>query len=465
MGVKSSQMKIITADRRNQDIAEALKIEHIVDPVTPENVQKLREHLHAGDILLNLSVEVDSVELIKIAQEMGCLYLDTCVEPWAGGYEGEDLESRTNFVDRGKALALLQAPDAKTKPTALIAMGANPGLISLIYKEALIQLARDEDIPLTNTDKEKPPRTQEEWADLSQRVGVKVLHIAERDTQIPKKPRVRGEFLNTWSADGFISEGAHQPAECGWGTHERAPPSDFGGKYHTDDPTHSSVYFDRPGARLDVHSWTPTGPNRGYMITHNEAVSLAEYFTVGDPTKPQYRFTSYYAYHPADVAIMSMDELMGTGKQQEVRRVLKPEEIMPGGMDELGVLLMGHFNTDCKTTRGGKDKTFAYWYGSQLTVDEAVKLCPYNTATTLQVAIGAFVGLVHCIEHPNEGVIESEALDYKRGMDIARQYLGRVGGFRTDWTPLKEIETIHLFHQDTDIDREDVWQFKNFIAF
>ena len=44
------------------------------------------------------------------------------------------------------------------------------------------------------------------------------------------------------------------------------------------------------------------------------------------------------------------------------------------GIDELGVLLRGH-------------KKNAYWYGSQLSIDEARKLAPYNNATSLQVTV------------------------------------------------------------------------------
>ena len=52
-------------------------------------------------------------------------------------------------------------------------------------------------------------------------LGVKGLHIAERDTQITNELRPYDEFWNTWSIDGFLSEGLYQPAELGWGTHEK----------------------------------------------------------------------------------------------------------------------------------------------------------------------------------------------------------------------------------------------------
>ena len=44
------------------------------------------------------------------------------------------------------------------------------------------------------------------------------------------------------------------------------------------------------------------------------------------------------------------------------------------GIDELGVLLVGH-------------KKNAYWYGSQLSIDEARRLAPFNNATSLQVTV------------------------------------------------------------------------------
>jgi len=56
-------------------------------------------------------------------------------------------------------------------------------------------------------------------------LGVKGIHIAERDTQTTTEKRPLGHFWNTWSVDGFISEGFYQPAEMGWGSHEKWTPS------------------------------------------------------------------------------------------------------------------------------------------------------------------------------------------------------------------------------------------------
>lgn len=52
-------------------------------------------------------------------------------------------------------------------------------------------------------------------------LGVKGLHIAERDTQRSNLLRPAKEFWNTWSCNSFILEGYYQPSELGWGTHEK----------------------------------------------------------------------------------------------------------------------------------------------------------------------------------------------------------------------------------------------------
>src|SRR5690606_18146703 len=104
---------------------------------------------------------------------------------------------------------------------AVITQGANPGLVSSLLKQALLNIAADNEVEV------EKPACYEEWAALANKLDIKVIHIAERDTQVSKMRKRSGEFVNTWSVDGFISEGL-QPAELGWGSHERHFPQDAG---------------------------------------------------------------------------------------------------------------------------------------------------------------------------------------------------------------------------------------------
>jgi homospermidine synthase len=121
------------------------------------------------------------------------------------------------------------------------------------------------------------------WARLMQALGVKGVHVAERDTQASAIPKPVGTFVNTWSVEGLIAEG-FQPAELGWGTHERWFPD--GGHRHAQG-CQAAIWIERPGAITRVHTWCPTpGPQFGFLVTHNEAISIADYYTVGAGAHP-----------------------------------------------------------------------------------------------------------------------------------------------------------------------------------
>lgn len=430
------RIEILTSDDRGAAIAAQHGIAHTVLPLTRENYAAvLRERLSRGDFLLNLSVDVSSVALIALCREIGALYLDTCVEPWAGGYTDPSLtpSQRSNYALRESALALKSGPG----PTAVMTHGANPGLVSHFVKQALLDVARD------TGHATEIPATREGWARLAHDLGVKVIHIAERDTQVSAHTaKRRGEFVNTWSIDGFTGEGC-QPAELGWGTHETALPRD--GHRH-DFGCDAAIYLMRPGASTRVRSWTPLeGPMHSFLITHNESISIADYYTLRDGTGAvTYRPTAHYAYHPCDDAVLSVHEFAGRNWALQPEQRLMMEEIT-SGMDELGVLLMGH-------ARG------AYWYGSRLTIEQARALAPHNNATSLQVCVAVLAGMVFAIENPEAGVVEADELDHARALGICFPYLGEMAGVYSDWTPLQDRGA--LFPEE--VDTACPWQFANF---
>jgi homospermidine synthase len=378
---KADQITILTSDKRGRSIAEEYGIAFRIAPLTRRITSPSSILPGRSDFLLNLSVDVSSLDLIDFCGQRNVLYLDTCIEPWAGGYTDQSVTSdqRTNYALREKALALRKKYGAEG-PTAVITHGANPGIVSHFTKEALTHIAKD-----TGTFTALP-ETREEWAALARMLNVKTIHIAERDTQICHPRKRFGEFVNTWSVDGFVGEG-FQPSELGWGSHEKHFPAD--GK-HYDSGCRAAIYLERPGAATRVRSWTPlAGPQVGFLITHSESISIADYLTIGDREKPEYRPTVHYAYHPCDDAVLSLHELEGHDwETQEKKRVVTDE--ITDGIDELGVLLMGH------------EKSI-YWYGSRLSVEEAHRLAPHNSATALQVTVGVLSGMIWAMKNPETG--------------------------------------------------------------
>ena len=408
--------------------------------LTPENYRDVLDGLFKGKpqgFCVNLSVDTSSLDIMKHCRSLGTLYIDTVVEPWLGFYfdEGASLAERSNYALRETVRAEKRNNPGGT--TAVSCCGANPGMVSWFVKEALLNIARDTGFA------HETPQSRGDWAKLMQGLGVKGVHIAERDTQAPDYPRPRGVFVNTWSVEGFLSEG-FQPAELGWGSHEKALP-EGAGTHETG--CRAAIYLNRPGAITKVHTWCPTpGPQYGFLVTHNEAISIADYYTVGEGADPEYRPTCHYAYHPSDMAVLSLHECFGSPEPQKEHRILGENEIVEG-VDELGVLLFGH-------------RKNAYWYGSRLSMEETRGLAPDQNATGLQVTSAVLAGMVWALENPEAGIVETDEMDHARCLEVQKPYLGPVEGHYTDWTPL----AARWDRNTADLDHNDPWQFKNILA-
>ena len=437
-----ARLTVIAPDDTDRALLDERGIRFMHLGLTRENfVDVLTPLLTEGDrqaLVINLSVDVSSVAMVRLCKDLDALYIDTVVEPWPGFYTDTRLTAsqRSNYALRESMMDLRRA--APGGPTAVTTCGANPGMVSWFVKQALLDVARDTGVTVSE------PTDRAGWARLAQTLGVKGIHIAERDTQRARSPKPKGVFVNTWSVEGFVSEGL-QPAELGWGTHERHLPAE--GRRHDFGPD-CAIYLLRPGAGTRVRSWTPTaGPQHGFLVTHNESISIADYYTVTENGTPVYRPTCHYAYHPADDAVLSLHEMAGNAWQrQDSWHILGEGEILDG-IDELGVLLYGHAKN-------------AYWYGSQLSVEETRRIAPYQNATGLQVTSAVLAGIVWALENPTAGIVEADEMDFRRCLEVQTPYLGPVIGTYTEWTPLDGRGV--LFPED--LDREDPWQFRNVLV-
>ena len=449
---KPNQVLVMDMEDRRDRIQDQIDqgVTFIQNAVTKENLnQLLSEYLKAGDLLLDLAWNIDCNKILDWCHNNGVLYLNTSVEEWdpyIGGADRPVLE-RTLYPRHMKMQNMVNKWTEKG-PSAVVEHGANPGLVSHFTKHALVEIANK---TLSEDKVSKEIETylaEEDFAQIARLLGVKVIHISERDTQITNKPKEVGEFVNTWSVDGFYEEGI-APAELGWGTHEKKLPKNA--FVHTGSGPNNQIAIAQPGAKTWVRSWVPDFEIIGMVIRHGEAFTITDHLTVWDENQnPIYRPTVHYSYCPSNEAIASMVELeMRQWNLQSRKRILNDEII--SGEDRLGVLLMGH-------------PFKSWWSGSLLSIGKARELLPGQSATTLQVAISVVAASIWMIENPNQGVCVLDDLPWEFILKIAKPYLGDLHSAPVDWDPLQSRVDLYKGWNTKDYDHSDAWQFENFLV-
>ncbi|ALM10371.1 MAG TPA: homospermidine synthase [Candidatus Peribacter riflensis] len=429
------------------DHRELLK-DYLLQGLTFRHERLTREHLKdqlaallsRGDLLIDLAWNISCTALLDWCHRNGVLYINTSVELW-DPYEGREHSNpcdQTLYVRHMAIRALIHSWKDKPGPTAVLEHGANPGLVSHFTKKALIDIG-------DKLVSEKPHDSRREaidhavrygnFAELAALLNVQTIHISEIDTQIAHTPRDPNTFLNTWSVEGFREEGT-APAEMGWGTHEKTMPGD--GHAHAAGPK-NQICLKRFGIDTCVKSRVPSQEIVGMIIRHGEAFTLSDALTLwNDDGTPARRPTVHYAYCPCAESLRSFEDLRARNFiPQENWRILSDD--IKSGIDELGVLLMGH---DFK----------AWWMGSVLSIDEARKHVPGQNATTLQVAASVMAAVRWMIRHPSEGVNIPDQLPHREILEAAAPYLGSLPSIPIDWTPTGRP-----------VDGQ-TWQFANFLT-
>ncbi len=453
MKVSPKNVTVMDFEDRREALAAWTKkgVRFVQKKITRANMTSvLAKQVGEGDVIVDLAWNIDACEILQWCHDHGVLYVNTSVEVW-DPYEGAANKHPTERTLYWRHMNLRKMTGAwKEKgPTAVLEHGANPGLISHFTKQGLLDIGKRmiKDGKAKGKDAEQIQQLMKDqaWNRLAQKLGVKVIHCSERDTQITNVPKKVDEFVNTWSVEGFREEGT-TTAEMGWGTHEKElPPYAV---EHQSGPK-NQICLARMGMNTWVVSWVPNYCIHGMVVRHGEAFSISDKLTVWEGGKAVYRPTVHYAYCPSDSAIASLSELRGYDYAlQPNLRILNDE--ITSGSDILGALIMGHpYNS--------------WWVGSDLSIEESRRLVPHQNATTMQVAISVVAAVLWMVQNPDRGVVVPDDLPHEFVLKVAKPYLGKWISKASPWTPLAHYTNAFQGFNNPQVDTSDPWQFKNFL--
>lgn len=378
------------------------------------------------DVIINLTYDVSTEQYLQWCVQREVPSVDTSVELWD---PYDDWTAPRPVRSLSWRHAQLRAEmrgwgDGGGWPTMVVEHGANPGWVSHATRAALGGYVTRFADRLTAGEADAVRRAWDAglYAEVAQRMSVRVIQIAERDTQVSAQGREPDEFVNTWSVDGFRSEGG-APAAVWLGTHDQ-PPSDWQFVNPPGVTNDRTICGPRPGLETVVRSYVPpTGQTLGYPIDHGEILSIGRALSVHAADGGlQYSPTVMYAYWPCDAAVASIHALRAASYDRPVRQRIMTRDIVSGA-DYLGVLLLGD--------HGG------LWHGSWLDIHETRRLVGAgHNATTLQVAGSVAAAAGWALANPNRGLCTPDDIDDWRGVlaDTSR-WLGPMPFVPVSWTP------------------------------
>ncbi len=226
-------------------------------------------------------------------------------------------------------------------PSAVVEHGANPGLVSHYVKRGLVDIAERVLADGFLSDRHSTIErslVESKFNELAQALNVKVIHIAERDSQISDRPEGSRRVREHLERRRLLRRRRGGPRRWAGATHEKKlPPLAF---VHESGPR-NQICLAQMAHKTLVRSRVPSSEIIGMVIRHGESFTICDHLTVWDGDVATYRPTVHYAYCPSDAAWASFVELEGAQyRYPDVQRIMNDEIV--SGRDELGVLLMGH---------------------------------------------------------------------------------------------------------------------------
>src|SRR5215212_7842140 len=147
IGFDRSKFVVIDPVDTDRALLDARKLRFEQLAITRENCRTVLTPLLTGGpgrgMIINLSVDTSSADLMDFCNDIDCFYIDTVCEPWPGLYTDRSLSisQRSNYALREGVLDVRRRRPGGV--TAVSCCGANPGMVSWMVKQALIEVATD----------------------------------------------------------------------------------------------------------------------------------------------------------------------------------------------------------------------------------------------------------------------------------------------------------------------------------
>lgn len=402
----------------------------IVGEVNQENWKTVfSKYLGEGDLLIDFADSVGTKDFVEWCAENNIMYLNTGETDWPNHWYSifNENEKKTKLKEEYKN------KKGKNLYPIVLQHGNNPGLVSHFVKAGIDYIISSQ---FKKDRKLKALSKEGKYNLIAKELGIKMIHVNDIDLQEVKGNFDENLLISPWCIDSFWFEMLSE-ATFNVGTHEQI---DYEGECNFYNPEKGYLEFKTIAAEQKCKTYYPGGNFNGYMVPHEETITIAKSLEVKDGNNTVYRPSVMFLYSPCKYAVdflkkskvnnypnpdpekpMDCENVNG---QTIVRGRIYPnnweilyQEKIESGTEYVGVLIMG-------------EKFKPVWVGNRIErsfLEKDKKSSFWQTPTITPVAMSALAGLCWMLKNKNNGGIyfPDDIKDYSYILKIAEKYISK----------------------------------------
>ena len=398
--------------------------------ITKDNYcQVFGQYLKSGDLLLDFADTVGTKDICDWCAEENIMYINTGAADWP--------ENWLNIFEQDRLLNDVkdkhQRNHLTNKYPIVLQHGNNPGLVSHFVKAGI------EYIVSTQYKRDRQLRAlvkQGRFNEAARILGIKMIQVNDLDTQQIKDSPDDNKLFNTWCVDTFLYELLTEVA-VNIGNHENI---DFAHDCRFTDPVQGFLEFKYLAAGKKCRTYCPGGVFDGFLVPHEETVTIARSLEVKEHGEVIYRPSVMFLYAPCHLAEAYLvkakvneypepdpdrpPDCENDNGQTIIRGHVYPKqaeivyrEKIKSGTEYVGVLLIGE---NFKPVWIGNRVELSYLYKNP-------KHSYWQTPTITPVAMSALSAVCWMLKNKEKGGIyfPDDIMDYKYILKTAEKYISK----------------------------------------
>ena len=401
----------------------------IIAKITKNNYKEIfSKYLSEGDLLIDFADSVGTKDFVEWCAKQNVMYLNTGETDWEDNWYSIFEEN----IKKNNLRNAIKKDESINKYPIVLQHGNNPGLVSHFVKAGLEYIVKHQFKKNENLNK---MLNDNKFNELAKAIDLREVHVNDNDFQSVKEEFENNKLFSTWSVDSFFFEMLSESTACLGTNEELFSENDYNSyDFQNGFLEFKDIAFDKTGK-----TYYPKGKFEGYLVPHEETITIAKSLEVKDEDKVVYRPSVIFLYSPCDYSIEYLKKSRvndylhsDDNKLQDINnngdliirgfkypnnyQIIYKENIKDG-TEYVGVLLLG-------------SKFNPVWVGNRIKkhfLYKNKKDSFWQTPTITPVSMSALAACCWMIENKNKGGIyfPDEIDDYKHIINFAEKYISK----------------------------------------